>query len=288
VATLDGVPALASNGLTLHPTVALTEAAPFDLLFVCGGVDVRQAAGRPLKEALRRKAQQGAVLGAFCTGSFVLADAGLLDFYRCAIHWENLAAIREKFPNVSFVEDLFVVDRDRLTCAGGTAPLDMMLTLIEARLGRDLAAKVSDQFVVERIRHADDPQHILFRAARTGAAHLALTRIAKAMEKSIERPLEIQALAHTVGMSERQIERLFKQHVGLSPSEYYMALRLDRARELLRLSDLSVTDVSVATGFTSASHFSTAYRRRFGHAPRQERTWPQPTAHDTVRLPLTA
>jgi transcriptional regulator GlxA family with amidase domain len=288
VATLGSTPAVASNGLSLHPTVALAEAAPFDILFVCGGVDVRQAAGRPLKEVLRRKAQQGAVLGAFCTGSFVLAEAGLLDSYRCAIHWENLAAIREEFPNVSFVEDLFVMDRDRLTCTGGTAPLDMMLTLIEARLGRDLAAKVSDQFVVERIRRADDPQHIRFRAARTGAAHVALTRIAKAMEKSVERPLEIQALAHMVGISERQIERLFKQHVGMSPSEYYMSVRLDRARELLRLSDLSVTDVSVATGFTSPSHFSTAYRRRFGHTPRQERTWLPSTANDTVQPLPTA
>ncbi|MEK0083003.1 GlxA family transcriptional regulator [Benzoatithermus flavus] len=270
VATLDGRPSVASNGLSLQPTVALAEAGPADAVFVCGGVDVRQSVGRPLEKALRRLAQDGIVLGAICTGSFVLAEAGLLDGYRCAIHWENLAAIREEFPLTSFVEDLFVVDGDRLTCTGGVAPLDMMLFLIEARLGRDLAARVSDQFVLERIRRADDPQHIPLRA-RIGPGHLAVTRVARAMEKNIERPLAIAVLAARVGMSERQIERLFRQHVGMKPSEYYMTIRLDRARELLRLSDLSITDVAVATGFTSPSHFSTAYRRRFGHAPREER-----------------
>lgn len=271
VATLDGTPAMASNGLSLQPTVPLAEVGPVDAVFVCGGVDVRRSAGRPLKEALRRTAQQGTALGAFCTGSFALAEAGLLDGYRCAIHWENLAAIREEFPGVTFVEDLFVIDRDRLTCTGGVAPLDMMLCLIEARLGRDLAARVSDQFVVERIRRAGDPQHIPLRARVGGPGHLAVTRVAQAMEKRIERPVEIQALAALVGMSERQIERLFKQHVGMTPSDYYMALRLDRARELLRLSGLSVTAVGLATGFASASHFSTAYRRRFGRAPSAER-----------------
>jgi transcriptional regulator GlxA family with amidase domain len=287
VATLDGLPATASSGLSLQPTMKLADAGPFDALFLCGGVDVRQSAGRPLKEALRRAAQQGVALGAFCTGSFVLAEAGLLDGYRCAIHWENLAAIREEFPQVSFVEDLFVVDRDRLTCTGGTAPLDMMLGLIEARLGRDLAAKVSDQFVLERIRRADDPQHIPLRA-KVGAAHPAVTRIAKAMARTIEQPLAIQALAATVGLSERQVERLFRQHVGTTPSEYYMTVRLDRARELLRLSELSITDVGVATGFTSSSHFSTAYRRRFGYAPHAERSRPAPPDQATAPPSLTA
>ena len=128
------------------------------MLFVCGGIDVRHATDRRLSAALRRLARSGVTLGALCTGSFALAEAGLLDGYRCAIHWENLSAIREEFAAVSFVDDLFVIDRDRITCTGGVAPLDMMLALIEARLGRDLAAKVTDQFIFERARRGTDRQ----------------------------------------------------------------------------------------------------------------------------------
>jgi transcriptional regulator GlxA family with amidase domain len=124
-----------------------------------------------------------------------------------------------------------VVDRDRLTCTGGVAPLDMMLRLIEARLGRELAAKVSEQFVVGRVRRAGDPQHVPLRT-RVGPGHRAVTKVAQAMAQQIERPVEIQALASLVDMSERQIERLFKEHVGTTPSDYYMAVRLDRARAL--------------------------------------------------------
>jgi transcriptional regulator GlxA family with amidase domain len=284
VITLDGTPAPASNGLSLQPTAALADAAPFDVLFVCGGVDVRHAVSRPLKDALRRVARRGEVLGAFCTGSFALAEAGLLDGYRCAIHWENLAAIREEFPEIAFVEDLFVIDRDRLTCTGGVAPLDMMLALVDARLGGDLAAKVSDEFVVERIRPAGDPQHIPLQA-RIGPAHLAVTRVARIMEKNIERPLEIGAIVREAGLSERQVERLFRQHVGMTPSEYYMSARLARARELLRLTDMPVTEVGTAAGFTSPSHFSTAYRRRFGHAPRAERGRAPPAGRDALLQP---
>src|SRR5579875_2754967 len=140
VLTLDGSPARASNGLLLEPTLALDASAPFDVVLVCGGVDIRHAVSRRLSAALRRLARRRIALGALCTGTFALAEAGLLEGYRCAIHWENLPAIRGEFPNVTFVEDLFAIDRDRLTCTGGIAPLDMMLSLIRARLGGNLAS----------------------------------------------------------------------------------------------------------------------------------------------------
>ncbi len=131
-------------------------------MLVCGGIDVRHSTDRQLKDRLRRLARRGTVLGALCTGTFALAEAGLLDGYRCAIHWENLSAIREEFAAVEFVDDLFVIDRDRVTCTGGVAPLDMMLTLIEARLGPAIARKVTDEFIVAQPRAATDRQrHVL-------------------------------------------------------------------------------------------------------------------------------
>src|SRR5438477_10674896 len=150
VLTLEGGSTPASNGLSLTPTRRVADAGTLDIVFVCGGVDVRHVVDAGIKNALRRLARQGVPPGAPCTGPFALAESDLLAGYRCAIHWENLAAIREEFPRVDFAEDLFVIDRDRFTCTGGVAPLDMMLTLIDARLGHEVASKVSDQFIVER------------------------------------------------------------------------------------------------------------------------------------------
>lgn len=269
VVTLDGAPVPASNGLSLTPTVSLSEAGPLDLLMVCGGIDVRHSVAPGLEDALRRLARRGTALGALCTGSFVLADAGLLDFYRCAIHWENLPAIREEFPEIDFVEDAYVIDRDRLTCTGGVAPLEMMLELIAAQGGKALADKVSEQFILDRTARVPGARREA--RPRRQLADPTLARAVRLMEGAIERPLAIAALAERLDVSARQLERLFRRHLGASPAAYQLGLRLERARELLRLSPLPVTDVGLACGFQSAAHFSTAYARRFGRSPREER-----------------
>lgn len=270
IVTLDGAPAMASNGLSLAPTLRLGEAAGADLILVCGGIDVRHAVDAQLRQALRRIARQGVALGALCTGAFALAEAGLLTGYRCAIHWENLNPIREEFPDIAFVEDLFVVDRDRLTCTGGTAPLDLMLALVKARLGGGIAAKISDQFIIERMRGAGDRQTMPIWQ-RAGHGHPVLSRALALMGAHVEAPLAIDVIATTAGVSRRQLERLAKQHLGLRPVELYTALRLDRARELLRLTAMPITEVSLACGYQSAAHFSTAYARRFNKPPGRER-----------------
>ncbi|MFA5121745.1 GlxA family transcriptional regulator [Zavarzinia sp.] len=267
VVTPDGTPVAASNGYCLTPTLPLAEAGRFDCVFVCGGVDVRHAVDRRMVDALRRLDRQGISLGSLCTGTFALAEAGLLDDYRCAIHWENLAAIREEFPEVAFVDDLFVIDRDRLTCTGGVAPLDMMLALIRARLGRDVASKVSDQFIVERVRGASDHQH----RPRPLAGQRVLNQAAALMAENIETPMAMPEVAEALGISRRQLERLFKRHLGTSPADYYLNLRLTRARELLRLTAMAVTDIGLACGFQSSAHFSTAYKSQFGRPPRTDR-----------------
>ncbi|MDQ0303983.1 GlxA family transcriptional regulator [Ancylobacter polymorphus] len=274
IVTPDGVPATASNGLTLSPTLALAEAGPLDLLLVCGGIDVRHAATPAVADTLRRLGRRGVALGALCTGSFVLAEAGLLDFYRCAVHWENLPAIREEFPQIDFVEEAFVIDRDRLTCTGGIAPLEMMLTLIEAKAGRTLADKVSEQFIVDRA-----PRRTEKVAARPRPLlpDPTLARAVRLMEAAIEQPLGVSGIANRLGVSARQLERLFQRHLGVTPAAYQLRLRLERARELLRLSPLPVTDVGLACGFQSAAHFSTAYARHFGRPPSRERRGAAPT-----------
>ncbi len=282
VVTLDGHPAAASNGLMLTPCAMLSAADRFDIVFVVGGVNVRNAVDRNVTAALRRLAHDGVALGGLCTGAFALAEAKLLGGYRCAIHWENLQAIREEFPAIDFVDDFFCIDRDRITCTGGVAPLDLMLAVIQARFGRRVAGQVSAQFLVERGRQADERQPR--QGGVTPATPRRLAEAMRLMEDSIETPRQTNDIARAVHISTRQLERLFRAHLGVSPAAYSAALRLDRARALLRQTALPVTDIGIACGFHSASHFSTAFRTRFGHAPRNERSPAHHSARETAHV----
>lgn len=275
IVTATGGPALASNGLTLNETVTLAELDRPDLLLVCGGVEVREAVDKRLLVALRRLARDGVKLGGLCTGSFALAAAGLLRGRRCAIHWENLAPIQEEFPDVEFVRDLYAIDRDRITCTGGIAPLSLILALVEARLGGAVATGVQAQFLVERVRAGAEPQH----APLSG--HGKLEQAIRMMDESIDAPLQSNAVARGVGLSPRQLERLFRRHLGQSPAAYFAGLRLDRARTLLRETVMPVTAVALACGYVTPSRFSAAYRGRFGRPPREDRVGDRPALRRT-------
>ncbi len=270
VVTLDGEPALASNGLMTTPTSRLADALNVDLVFVCGGVNVRDAVSADLLTALRRLAAKRLPLGALCTGGYALAQAGLLDGYHATIHWENLAALREEFPRVLLSDHLFTVDRNRYTCSGGIAPLELMLNLIEEKLGPQVSARVSEQFIVERIRDANDRQYVPLRA-QVGNVHRSVIAVASLMEANIENPLPLEQIARKSGLSRRQIERLFQRHVNCVPKRYYLDLRLKRARELLVQTSMPVMAISTACGFKSPPHFSKCYRSHFGRAPTAER-----------------
>jgi transcriptional regulator GlxA family with amidase domain len=270
IVSLDGEPATASNGLRLAPTGALDQLGRVDILFVCGGIDVRAAVTPRLLTVLRRLAEHGTPLGGLCTGGYALARAGLLDRYHATIHWENLSALREEFPRVLISDQLFTIDRDRFTCSGGVAPLDLMLHLIESRLGADIARLVSEQFIVERIRTGEDRQYVPLRA-QVGVSHQSLIKVAQLMEANIEKPLSLDAIAGRTGLSRRQIERLFRRHLNCVPKRYYLEMRLKRARELLLQTPMPIMDITTACGFQSPPHFSKSYRNQFGHPPSAER-----------------
>ncbi len=270
IATLDGEPVPSSNGLQLAPTVPLGPAQPGDLVFVCGGINVREAITPKLLTALKRLGEARVSLGALCTGGYALAQAGLLDRYRATIHWENLPALREQFPRVLISDQLYTIDRNRYTCSGGIAPLELMLHLIEGKLGTRLARLVSEQFIVDRIRDGNDRQYVPLRA-QVGVAHQGLLGVAELMEQNIENPLSLEEVAQKSGISRRQIERLFKRHVNMVPKRYYLEMRLKRARELLLQTAMPIMAVSTACGFQSPPHFSKCYRQLFGHPPIAER-----------------
>jgi transcriptional regulator GlxA family with amidase domain len=270
IVSLDGRPVVASNGLALSPTVPIEAMGPANIVFVCGGVDIKQAVTPALLLELRRLAQRHVALGSLCTGGYALAKAGLLDKYRAVIHWENMSALQEEFPRVLLSDQLFVIDRDRYTCSGGIAPLDLMLNIIQQHQGRDIAPMISEQFILDRIRGDQDRQHIPLKA-QVGLFHPNVIEAAKLMHDHIEEPISLNDVAATVGVSRRQIERLFKRHVGQVPTRYYLDMRLRRARELLLQTSMSILDIAVACGFQSPPHFSKCYRMLFGHTPSMER-----------------
>ena len=277
VVSKDGWPVRASNGISVNVDRSIDDLKRdypntrlFDMVVVCAGLGVERYRDDETFGWLRRIERQGTTMAAICTGAYVLARAKLLDGYSCAIHWENLPGFSETFPDIAVSADLFEVDRNRLTSSGGTAALDMMLHLIAERHGSKLATAVSEQCLLDRMRSPHDRQRLPLRA-RLGIHNPTLISAIEMMEANIAEPLPQDELSRFVGLSRRQLERLFRKHLGRSPGQYYMELRLDRARHLLYQSEMPIVDVALASGFVSASHFSKCYRQMYGRSPRDER-----------------
>ena len=273
----DGKPVAASNGILLTPEGPAEQMLNYHTVVLCSGIDGHLFEDKNIFAILRRADRQGADLGALCTGSHILARANMLNGYRCTIHWENLASFTENFPEIEATSELFEIDRNRFTCSGGTAALDMMLNMIGQQHGHELAAAVSEQFIHERIRDRHDHQRMAL-TARLGVRHPKLIQVIQLMEANLEEPLSRGDLAEAAGLSSRQMERLFAKYLHKSPARYYVELRLNRARLLLLQTNMSVIDIALACGFVSASHFSKCYRDFFGKTPRRERAAPSPRA----------
>ncbi len=267
----NGEAVAGSVGVRLLVDHSLNNAPELDAVFVCGSNPIRRTEGRPLLNWLRQQAHQGTALGGICTGSYILARAALLNGYRCTIHWEDFQSLVEEFPEIIVSSKLFEIDRDRYTCSGGVAPVDMMIKLIR-RLpqSRDLAPRVSELMVCERIRTEVDQQRVPLRQ-QLGTGRPKLTEAVALMEANIEEPMAVEELAHHLDLSRRQLERLFHDHLQCSPTSYYMKIRLQRARQLLLSSNESVLEIAAACGFVSANHFATRYRECFGLTPTQQR-----------------
>jgi AraC family carnitine catabolism transcriptional activator len=245
-----------------------------DAVFVCGGWNAERYDCPRLFAWLQHVGRSGARLGAIETGSYILARAGLLQGYSATIHWHCHNAFRECFPAIDLQDALYVIDRKRMTCAGGTAGLDMMLREIRRRSGKELALEVADQLVYSPMRKADMPQREV-QSRQLSAAPPALQKAINLMEQNIEKPLSIPKISSSLGFSQRKLERLFNKHFGCSAVAYYRLVRLQQARVLLTHTDMSVLDICIACGFASSSYFSKSYTNQFGVRPRDHRTsWP--------------
>ena len=266
----DGEPVRASNGVQIVPENAVGDVVDFDLLVVCAGGNPAEFEDGATLAWLRQVARSGTRIAGVSGGPLIVARAGLLEGYRCTIHWEHVPGFIEEFPRHDLRRSLFEIDRDRLCCSGGTAALDMMHVLIEEDHGHEIASDVVEWFLHTHVRSGDGPQRMPVRE-RLAVWNPKLVRVLEAMDENLENPVSRQKLAGLASISVRQLERLFKAHLGRSIADHYMELRLRRARILLVQSTLSVLEVAVASGFISASHFSRAYKTRFGRSPRADR-----------------
>jgi transcriptional regulator GlxA family with amidase domain len=263
----------ASDGLCISADRGIEDPDVFeglDAIIVCGGRRVEKRVTDRVVFWLKRAASSGLQLGSTCTGSYVLAKAGLLDGYRCSIHWENIATLAELFPKIQVRRSTYTIDRDRLTSSGGTTPVDMMLYLVRRQCGPEITAAVAEQFSHERVRSADDPQPAPLRYIK-GKQSMKLVSVVELMEANIKEPIGQLELASSVNLSRRQLQRLFQKYLMCTPSRYYLQLRLQRARELLLHTDLSLVEIAAQTGFVSSSHFSKSYKELYDYAPSRER-----------------
>ena len=278
-----GAAVAASNGLRATVDGAVGDPARYHAIFVLASFEPKeQARDAKLRGWLRRAARYGATLGAIETGSEILAAAGLLDGHDVAVHWDNLQGFRETYPACNVLPQLFTAAANRLTCAGASSVLDMMLHWIRVRHGAGLAKEVADHLLLERIRAPATPQ-LAAAPPEPPVDDPLLRRALTEMERRIEEPISCRALARSVGLSLRQLQRLFLDRLGTTPSRHYRQIRLAKAHALLQQTALPVTEIALSAGFASPEHFSRLYRAAFGRPPSADRR--QSTDAPVLRRP---
>ncbi|MGP6088390.1 GlxA family transcriptional regulator [Antarctobacter jejuensis] len=265
-----GETARCSTGTVFNLDGDLDELHRDDTVVVCGGAEVQKATTKRLLSWLRREARKGLTMGGLCTATYTLAKAGLMDGKRATIHWENQDSFSEEFEDVDLTKSVFTIDGNRISTAGGTSSIDLFLQIIANDHGEELATAVADQQIYSSIRTDQDTQRLSV-PTRIGVRHPKLSQVIQMMEANIEEPISPSVLAKDVGMSTRQLERLFRRYLNRSPKRYYMELRLQKARNLLMQTEMSVINVALACGFASPSHFSKCYRAHYKTTPYRER-----------------
>ncbi len=267
----DGESVTSSNGSTTLVDGDFASVPKCHRLLVLSGINMRAHVSRPLLSSLRRERAKGTDIGALCSGAWILAEAGFLDGQKAAIHWEYHDSFMEEFPNVNLVRSVFVADEKHITASGGTAAADLILHLIEADHGEDLALDVADQMVYIAVRNATAEQRVSLQS-RNGIRNKHLIGAIRIMRDQIDAPVPPSEIASELGISTRQLERLFGKYLNSTPKKYYVEMRLDRARKLLLQTEDSVTDIAMACGYESPGHFAKVYRARFGVSPHAQRT----------------
>ena len=267
---VSGAISLSSSGAQIKADAYLGEQVDFDLLLIVAGKEAGSYRNAQLANWLRLLASRGVLMGGVSGGPLLLAHAGIMDGYRMTIHWDHVEALTQISPRLAVEKSLYVFDRNRLTCGGGTAALDMMLALIKYQQGSTIALQVSDWFLHTDMRDGESAQRSGL-AERYNTSNEHLLKALEAMENHIADPLELAQLAALADLGARQLNRLFSKYLNASAVNFYRTLRLKKSQELLNRTSLTVQDVAVATGFANGAHLSKSFSDQFGIAPRRYR-----------------
>jgi len=265
----DGNAVLASNGLYMNVDGPMMPVSRRDTVIVLGGNEYVKASTLPVLAWLRSVSRKGSRMGAVGSAVFTLAKAGIVSNEPVTAHWRYRGAIAEHCPDLVFNQNIFSIHDKNLTCAGGAATLDMMLQLIAGNSGRRIASWVADRLVCGSYRTGQEEQSVA-EFLHTGKRNAKLASAIGSMRSNLEEPIPVHEIAASVGISVRQLERLFKALLSTSPKAFYRKLRLEHARHLLHQTSLPIIEISIASGFSSQSHFSKLYRRHFGVSPHQD------------------
>ena len=267
----EGNPVRSSSGVVIDCKPIASEGGDCHTIFICAGGGPADWSGQDaLVAGLRRLARRGVRIGAISSGAYILAAAGLLDNRDFTIHWEHAPVLREAFPHLNPRHARYVLDGDRITCGGGIAPLDMMHALITERMGSHFARRVSDWYLHTAVGQPAAPQRGT-SVERFGTYHPVLLAVLEKMEATVEHPLSRSAMAAFAGISERHLDRLFAAEMPDGFLHTYRRIRLEHARRLVEQSALSIAEIAVASGFSSAAHLSRRYVAAFGETPAHSR-----------------
>ncbi len=262
--------AVAMNGFRFLVDHEMSETPPFDTIVVCCGIAGSRQDSSGLLGWLRDRYAEGSTICAISTGTWLLAQAGLLRGRRCTIHWEDLQSFRETYPDVKVTSEIFEIDGRLFTCSGGSSAIDMFLSFVSTRHGAGLAAAVSDQLVHGQVR-ADDTRQRPGTGQRVGVECPPVVGAVDLMERNLETPITLGAMAERLGTSGRHLERLFHKHLATTPQLYYRSVRLRHARALLRSTSMPIAEIAFASGFSTPSYLAKCYRTAFGRLPGEER-----------------
>lgn len=266
----DDIAATSSIGIQVNATAKLEETCSMDILFVVAGDEFTTLYKPEIYKLLRQLSNQSVVLGGVSGGPVTLALAGVMQNRRFTAHWEYTTALRELMPELLLENSLYMIDRDRYTCAGGVAPVDMMNAVLTKHHGADFAQKVSDWFIHTEVRPSAGPQRSSL-AERYPTATQPVILAIEAMQNHIADPLDLEQLARLADISPRQLNRLFTEKLGKRTMAFYRLLRLQVAKKLLNQSSLKIIEVAQATGFVNAAHFAACFQKEFEKTPSQSR-----------------
>lgn len=276
---VNGARSISSSGAVIRADAYLGEYVDFDLVLVIAGSGVAELHDARLESWLRLLVSRGVLIGGVSGGPLVLARAGVLDGHRMTIHWDHVHRLKASAHKVIVERSLYVRDRNRLTCGGGTAAMDMMHTVITEQHGPEFAQRISEWFLHTDIRHGEEAQ-LSGLAQRYDTQHAALLTALEAMENHIADPLELEQIATLCGLGARQLNRLFNAQMGHSVVNFYRQMRLKKAQQLIRTTSLTINEVAEATGFANGAHLSTRFKASFDLSPKAYRAQGRSTLDD--------